>query len=234
MGQAGVQTGNACWELSCLEHGIQPDGQMPSDKTTEAGDESFNTFFSEQAVVESSNSILGTHTTPEHSDSCSTMTVMVHNDAGYDICGRKLRFLFDAAPNVDLTEFQTNLGPYPRIYLCLGTCAPVISTEKAHQEQLSAADITHACFEQPTRWVNGTLAMVNTWLTACCTVVTWFPKTSMPPLPPSRPRVLARVWTGAPLASQLALIPSLPLGTWWRPGQSTASCVHAEQHHSWY
>ena len=29
-GQAGVQMGNACWELFCLEHGIQPDGQMPS------------------------------------------------------------------------------------------------------------------------------------------------------------------------------------------------------------
>jgi hypothetical protein len=33
LGQAGVQVGNACWELYCLEHGIQPDGQMPSDKT---------------------------------------------------------------------------------------------------------------------------------------------------------------------------------------------------------
>uniref|UniRef100_A0A3P8S713 Tubulin alpha chain-like 3 n=1 Tax=Amphiprion percula TaxID=161767 RepID=A0A3P8S713_AMPPE len=38
---------NACWELYCLEHGIQPDGQMPSDKTTGGGDDSFNTFFSE-------------------------------------------------------------------------------------------------------------------------------------------------------------------------------------------
>jgi tubulin alpha len=28
-----------------LEHGIQPDGQMPSEKTS--GDDSFNTFFSE-------------------------------------------------------------------------------------------------------------------------------------------------------------------------------------------
>ena len=33
LGQAGIQVGNACWELFCLEHGIQPDGQMPSDKT---------------------------------------------------------------------------------------------------------------------------------------------------------------------------------------------------------
>jgi len=47
VGQAGVQIGNACWELYCLEHGIQPDGQMPSDKTVGAGDDSFNTFFSE-------------------------------------------------------------------------------------------------------------------------------------------------------------------------------------------
>jgi hypothetical protein len=43
IGQAGVQTGNACWELYCLEHGIQPDGQMPSDKTVGYGDDAFNT-----------------------------------------------------------------------------------------------------------------------------------------------------------------------------------------------
>merc|ERR1711939_956461 len=47
LGQAGIQVGNACWELYCLEHGIQPDGQMPSDKTVGGGDDSFNTFFSE-------------------------------------------------------------------------------------------------------------------------------------------------------------------------------------------
>ncbi|EOD07629.1 alpha-tubulin, partial [Emiliania huxleyi CCMP1516] len=46
LGQAGIQAGNACWELYCLEHGIQPDGQMPSDKTIGGGDDAFNTFFS--------------------------------------------------------------------------------------------------------------------------------------------------------------------------------------------
>ncbi|EYC35728.1 hypothetical protein Y032_0992g3330, partial [Ancylostoma ceylanicum] len=46
VGQAGVQIGNACWELYCLEHGIQPDGRMPSDKQTQ-DDTSFSTFFSE-------------------------------------------------------------------------------------------------------------------------------------------------------------------------------------------
>ena len=29
IGQAGIQVGNACWELYCLEHGIEPDGTMP-------------------------------------------------------------------------------------------------------------------------------------------------------------------------------------------------------------
>ena len=42
-----MQVGNACWELYTLEHGIQPDGQMPSDKTIGGGDDAFNTFFSE-------------------------------------------------------------------------------------------------------------------------------------------------------------------------------------------
>ena len=47
IGQGGVQLGNSCWELYCLEHGIQPDGQMPSDKTVGGEDDPFNTFFSE-------------------------------------------------------------------------------------------------------------------------------------------------------------------------------------------
>lgn len=44
IGQAGVQLGNACWELYCAEHGIQPDGTM---HTANASDKSFQTFFQE-------------------------------------------------------------------------------------------------------------------------------------------------------------------------------------------
>ena len=33
IGQAGIQVGNSCWELYCLEHGIQPDGMMPRHAT---------------------------------------------------------------------------------------------------------------------------------------------------------------------------------------------------------
>ncbi|KAF3836813.1 hypothetical protein F7725_004277 [Dissostichus mawsoni] len=49
VGQAGVQIGNACWELYCLEHGIQPDGRKPGDQNISGGggDDSFNTFFME-------------------------------------------------------------------------------------------------------------------------------------------------------------------------------------------
>ncbi|XP_050792887.1 tubulin alpha-3 chain isoform X3 [Gopherus flavomarginatus] len=56
IGQAGVQMGNACWELYCLEHGIQPDGTIPGNKVakpiepeTEQVDSSFETFFCETA-----------------------------------------------------------------------------------------------------------------------------------------------------------------------------------------
>ncbi|CAN6454206.1 unnamed protein product [Victoria cruziana] len=318
IGQAGIQVGNSCWELYCLEHGIHPDGIMPSDTSVGVAHDAFNTFFSETgagkhvpraifvdleptvidevragtyrqlfhpeqlisgkedaannfarghytvgkeivdlcldrvrkladnctglqgflvfnavgggtgsglgslllerlsvdygkksklgftiypspqvmiiswiyqhlvvlfvndicglsffyllqvstAVVEPYNSVLSTHSLLEHTD----VAVLLDNEAIYDICRRSLdierptytnlnrlisqiisslttSLRFDGAINVDITEFQTNLVPYPRIHFMLSSYAPVISAEKAYHEQLSVPEITNAVFE---------------------------------------------------------------------------------------
>ncbi|KAH9625088.1 hypothetical protein KSS87_001532 [Heliosperma pusillum] len=289
IGQAGIQVGNSCWELFCLEHGIHNDGIMPSDTSVGVEHDSFNTFFSETgsgkhvpravfvdleptvideirtgayrqlfhpeqlisgkedaannfarghytvgkdiidlcldrvrkladsctglqgflvfnavgggtgsgfgslllerlsveygkksklgftiypspqvstAVVEPYNSVLSTHSLLEHTD----VVVLLDNEAIYDICRKSLNIerptytnlnrlisqvisslttslRFDGAINVDVTEFQTNLVPYPRIHFMLSSYAPVISAEKAYHEQLSVPEITSSVFE---------------------------------------------------------------------------------------
>ncbi|XP_068020540.1 tubulin alpha chain-like [Melanerpes formicivorus] len=47
IGQAGVQIGNSCWELYCLEHGIKPDGTISPNASSEQLCSSFGTFFSD-------------------------------------------------------------------------------------------------------------------------------------------------------------------------------------------
>merc|ERR1712138_76483 len=105
------------------------------------------------AVVEPYNAVLATHSLLEHTD----VAVMLDNEAptytnltrliGQVISSLTASLRFDGALNVDLTEFQTNLVPYPRIHFMVSSYAPVISAEKAYHESLSVAEITNACFE---------------------------------------------------------------------------------------
>lgn len=117
------------------------------------------------AIVEPYNSILSSHSTIEYAD-CA---FIVDNEAIYDICASNLeidrpsyihlnRILsqvisaitaplrFDGIINVDLTEFQTNLVPYPRIHFPLITYAPFVPAHQMDREELSIATITNACF----------------------------------------------------------------------------------------
>ncbi|XP_045816913.1 tubulin alpha-5 chain-like isoform X3 [Trifolium pratense] len=118
------------------------------------------------AVVEPYNSVLSTHSLLEHTD----VVVLLDNEAIYDICKKSLdierptytnfnrlisqiisslttSLRFDGAINVDITEFQTNLVPYPRIHFMLSSYAPVISAAKAYHEQISVPEITNSVFE---------------------------------------------------------------------------------------
>ncbi|KAL6073087.1 structural constituent of cytoskeleton [Balamuthia mandrillaris] len=47
IGQAGIQVGNSCWELYCLEHGLKPDGTLEEGKKHEDTPLAFDTFFRE-------------------------------------------------------------------------------------------------------------------------------------------------------------------------------------------
>ncbi|KAF9622573.1 hypothetical protein IFM89_032472 [Coptis chinensis] len=89
------------------------------------------------AVVKPYNSVLSTHSLLEHTD----VAVLLDNEAIYDICRKSLdierptytnlnrlisqvipslttSLRFDGAINVDVTEFQTNLVPYPASISC--------------------------------------------------------------------------------------------------------------------
>jgi len=63
-----------------------------------------------------------------------------------DISSLTASLRFVGTLNVDVTEFQTELVPYPRIHFMLTSYAPVISAEKAYHEQLSVAEITNSVF----------------------------------------------------------------------------------------
>merc|ERR1712110_1384305 len=183
------------------------------------------------AVVEPYNSVLSTHSLLEHTD----VAVMLDNEAVYDICRRNLdierptytnlnrliaqvissltaSLRFDGALNVDITEFQTNLVPYPRIHFMLSSYAPVISAEKAYHEQLSVAEITNSSFEPASMMAKCDPRHGKYMLAVSCTEVMSSPRMSTPLSPPSRPREPSSSSTGAqPVSSAVSTTSHPPL-----------------------
>ncbi|CAN4110249.1 unnamed protein product [Withania somnifera] len=222
IGQAGIQVGNSCWELYCFEHGIQPDGMMPSETGAskhvpraifvdheptvidEVRTGTYRQLFHPEQLISgkedaANNFARGHYTVGKEivdlcldrvrklADNCTGLQgFLVFNAVGGGTgsglgslllerlsvdYGKKSKLgftiypspqtnlnrlisqiisslttslRFDGAINVYITEFQTNLVPYPRIHFMLLSYAPVISAEKAYHEQLS---VTNAVFE---------------------------------------------------------------------------------------
>jgi tubulin alpha len=117
-------------------------------------------------VVEPYNTVLCTHSMLEFSE----VAFMVDNQAMYDICLRNMNIekpkftnlnrmiaqaissitaslRFEGSLNCDLTEFQTNLVPYPRIHFPICSYAPFISSEKAYHETFTTYELSSAVFE---------------------------------------------------------------------------------------
>jgi tubulin alpha len=101
---------------------------------------------------------------------------MVDNEATYEICSKRLGIAkptyknlnrliaqivssvtaslrFEGSLNVDLSEFQTNLVPFPKMHFPLASYAPIISAEKANHERLSVAELTSAVFDPSNQMV---------------------------------------------------------------------------------
>merc|ERR1712194_948709 len=87
---------------------------------------------------------------------------------------------FDGALNVDITEFQTNLVPYPRIHFMLSSYAPFISGEKAYHEQLSVAEITNSSFEPASIMAKRTIQFVDWCPTGFKCGINYQPPTVVP------------------------------------------------------
>lgn len=129
------------------------------------------------AVVEPYNAVLSTHNSLMHAD-CS---FLMDNEAINDICCQRLgmkaanymnlnrivsqvvssitsSIRFSGELNVDLSEFSTNLVPFPRIHFPVVAASPLLPEEKAHREALTVKDITLMCLEPSSHMVKCNLS----------------------------------------------------------------------------
>jgi len=118
------------------------------------------------SVVEPFNTVMSTHGLLEFAD----VAFMFDNEAIYDICKTNLKIKkpnyahlnqliaqvissltaslrFNGTLNVDISEFQTNLVPFPRIHFLLSSFAPILSGDMAVIEKSTVKQISNSAFE---------------------------------------------------------------------------------------
>merc|ERR1712156_665527 len=119
-------------------------------------------------IVEPYNAMLSTHWLLDHTE----VSVVLDNEAIYSICQKQLdidrpsyanlnmivakvissmtaSLRFDGELNADMSEFQTNLVPFPRLHFMTTSLAPVTNKKKASHEAGTIREITDHVF-QPT------------------------------------------------------------------------------------
>ncbi|CAG0921302.1 unnamed protein product [Notodromas monacha] len=162
IGQAGVQMGNACWELYCMEHGIQPDGMMPNDETVGQDIDSYSTFFDEtgsgkhvpRAVfIDLEPTVIGKDLMEKTrnairslSEQCSGLQgfLVFHSFGGGT--GSGFTSLIQENLSADYgkkSQLTFSISPAPQALF-----APVRSAEKAYHEALNTEQITVSCFDK--------------------------------------------------------------------------------------
>jgi len=116
-------------------------------------------------VVEPYNALLTTHWLLDHTE----VSLVLDNEAIYEICQKWLdvkrpsyenlnrlitktissmtaSLRFGGELNVDLTEFQTNLVPFPRLHFMITSMAPILPEEKLTTARTDVQSISEACF----------------------------------------------------------------------------------------
>ena len=118
------------------------------------------------SILEPYNAMITSNTLLEHSD----VTVVMDNEALYNICARHLDlespryeninrliaqamssltlgYRFGGSLNTDLSETVTNLVPYPRIHFVIPSFAPFLAAEKEYKQQIGVEQLTHSVFD---------------------------------------------------------------------------------------
>ncbi|TPP57341.1 Tubulin alpha chain [Fasciola gigantica] len=117
-------------------------------------------------IMEPYNTVLAFNSSMEQSD----VSLLVDNESLYNLCdtgcniwrpsytdiNRILAVLlssltassrFESPLNVDLTQLETNLVPYPRIHFPMVSYAPMVASERFEHDTCSVNDLTRALFD---------------------------------------------------------------------------------------